>query len=76
MILNISFLDLYPEGRKFKTNLKLRRKFLQLLIFYFQFSVPGSGIILSPELYITVLAYTSILNPEAPQVKFTNIFLI
>ena len=24
---------------------------------------------LSPELYITVLAYTSILNPEAPQVR-------
>ena len=24
---------------------------------------------LSPELYITVLAYTSILNPKAPQVS-------
>lgn len=32
------------------------------------FSVPGNNIVLSPELYITVLAYTSILNPEAPQV--------
>lgn len=34
-----------------------------------QFSVPGNNIVLSPELYITVLAYTSILNPEAPQVR-------
>ena len=34
-----------------------------------QFSVPGNNIVLSPELYITVLAYTSILNPEAPQVS-------
>lgn len=32
------------------------------------FSVDGNSIVLSPELYITVLAYTSILNPEAPQV--------
>ena len=33
-----------------------------------QFCVPGNSIVLSPELYITVLAYTSILNPEVPQV--------
>ena len=33
-----------------------------------QFRVPGNSIVLSPELYITVLAYTSILNPEVPQV--------
>ena len=33
-----------------------------------KFRVPGNSIVLCPELYITVLAYTSILNPEVPQV--------
>ncbi|XP_048580524.1 KICSTOR complex protein SZT2 isoform X3 [Nematostella vectensis] len=32
------------------------------------FSVPGNSIVLCPELHITVLAYTSILSPEAPQI--------
>lgn len=35
----------------------------------FQFSVPGNDVVLRPELYITVLAYTSILSPETPQVN-------
>lgn len=48
---------------------------IQILFFFcfffpLQFSVDGNSIVLSPELYITVLAYTSILNPEAPQVSF------
>ena len=50
----------------------LRHQKEKLLIIIFvskQFSVPGNNIVLSPELYITVLAYTSILNPEAPQVS-------
>ena len=42
-------------------------------IFSSQFSVPGNNIVLSPELFITVLAYTSILNPEAPQVSLLDI---
>lgn len=40
-----------------------------------QFSVPGNNIVLSPELYITVLAYTSILNPEASQVNLLTCIL-
>lgn len=40
-----------------------------------QFSVPGNNIVLSPELYITVLAYTSILNPEASQVSLLTYVL-
>ena len=30
---------------------------------------------LSPELYITVLAYTSILNPEVPQVCVKSLYV-
>ena len=40
-----------------------------LFILVLQFSVPGNNILLTPELYISVLAYTSILNPETPQVS-------
>ena len=46
------------------------RESFKFFFFSLQFFVDGNSIVLSPELYITVLAYTSILNPEAPQVGF------
>lgn len=38
------------------------------------FSVPGNTIVLRPELYITVLAYTSNLDPEVPQASLFIFF--
>ncbi|XP_020912267.1 KICSTOR complex protein SZT2 isoform X2 [Exaiptasia diaphana] len=39
------------------------------------FSVPGNDVILRPELYITVLAYTSILSPETPQILIQGVLV-